>query len=235
MTEISEEFGRKTVLATTAVLDTFGHAQITRFLLSHGLENSEANHGQSLRDRTNSILRFLFSNPGRLGNEGITVRSEIVRDLVGIAIERAEGESGRDIEGFASAFPELASALAADGFLVRNRSLEPFERPAVAMSAEGHEEVDTKVIANLYARHGFPEAAARVSASAPLTPLTQMKPPALSVFISHSSNDRNFVVLLIHLLRSALNIPAEEIRCTSVDGYRLPAGANAAEQLRREN
>jgi hypothetical protein len=61
--------------------------------------------------------------------------------------------------------------------------------------------------------------------------------PAMSlirVFISHSSKDREFVILLIDLIRSALNFPADQIRCTSVDGYRLPAGASIAEQLRRE-
>lgn len=57
---------------------------------------------------------------------------------------------------------------------------------------------------------------------------------ALRLFISHSSRDAAFVSLLISLLRNALSLPAREIRCTSVDGYRLPAGANTKEQLRYE-
>jgi hypothetical protein len=50
----------------------------------------------------------------------------------------------------------------------------------------------------------------------------QMEP--LEIFISHSSKDKNLVGSFIELLKFALNVPAESIRCTSVDGYRLPAG-----------
>jgi hypothetical protein len=56
----------------------------------------------------------------------------------------------------------------------------------------------------------------------------------LDIFICHSNKDKAIAEALINLLRAALNIPAERIRCTSVDGYRLPAGALTDEQLRRE-
>jgi hypothetical protein len=56
----------------------------------------------------------------------------------------------------------------------------------------------------------------------------------IRLFISHSSVDRNLVERLVELLRSALGLPASQIRCTSVDGYRLPAGADTAEKLRLE-
>ena len=56
----------------------------------------------------------------------------------------------------------------------------------------------------------------------------------LKLFVSHSSKNIEFVRLLVNLLRSALNLSANEIRCTSVDGYRLPGGANTIEQLRCE-
>lgn len=56
----------------------------------------------------------------------------------------------------------------------------------------------------------------------------------LDIFISHSSSDSVFIKDLIELLRSALNIPSQRIRCTSVDGYRLSVGANTDEQLRKE-
>jgi hypothetical protein len=58
--------------------------------------------------------------------------------------------------------------------------------------------------------------------------------PSLDIFISHSSKDKDIAEALINLLKAALNIPADRIRCTSVDGYRLPAGASTDEQLRRE-
>lgn len=57
---------------------------------------------------------------------------------------------------------------------------------------------------------------------------------SVDVFISHSSGDLEFTKLLLALLRSALRLPGASIRCTSVDGHRLPGGADTDEQLRRE-
>ncbi|MDH3233824.1 MAG: toll/interleukin-1 receptor domain-containing protein, partial [Alphaproteobacteria bacterium] len=56
----------------------------------------------------------------------------------------------------------------------------------------------------------------------------------VQVFISHSSRDTNLAKSVIDLLRSALNLPASEIRCTSVPGYKLPGGAETDNQLRSE-
>jgi DNA-binding MarR family transcriptional regulator len=56
----------------------------------------------------------------------------------------------------------------------------------------------------------------------------------VNVFISHSAKDEKLAGALVELLRSALNIPANSIRCTSINGYRLPAGAPTDEQVRRE-
>ena len=56
----------------------------------------------------------------------------------------------------------------------------------------------------------------------------------LRVFISHSDDDVEIAKPLITILRNALNLRSEDIRCSSVDGYRLPVGASADEALRRE-
>lgn len=56
----------------------------------------------------------------------------------------------------------------------------------------------------------------------------------LTIFISHSAKDEGLAKALVELLRNGLNLPANEIRCTSVNGYRLPVGASVEEQLRSE-
>jgi hypothetical protein len=54
------------------------------------------------------------------------------------------------------------------------------------------------------------------------------------IFISHSTVDDKLAELIVDLLRSALNLKAEDIRCTSVEGYRLHGGDIIDDQLRKE-
>src|SRR5436190_7929459 len=58
--------------------------------------------------------------------------------------------------------------------------------------------------------------------------------PSVKIFISHSSTDRELAALLVDLLRSSLDLPAEAIRCTSVEGHRLAGGAETDSALRRD-
>lgn len=56
----------------------------------------------------------------------------------------------------------------------------------------------------------------------------------IKVLISHSSKDKQLAEAIINLLIKGLSLSPREIRCTSIDGYRLPCGVKTDEQLRRE-
>ena len=75
-------------------------------------------------------------------------------------------------------------------------------------------------------------AAHRLTSSTPLSAKTGGS--LLKLFISHASADAVLARKLIHLIEKALALPSDQIRCSSVDGYRLPAGADTNTQLRRE-
>jgi hypothetical protein len=63
---------------------------------------------------------------------------------------------------------------------------------------------------------------------------TPETPNMIRLFISHSSKDQELVEKLTELLKNALPLSSSEIRCTTVDGYRLSGGANTNEQIKRE-
>jgi hypothetical protein len=56
----------------------------------------------------------------------------------------------------------------------------------------------------------------------------------MKLFVSHSSKDATLAGALVELLKAALGLAPQEIRCTSVDGHRLPAGAKTDPVLQRE-
>lgn len=56
----------------------------------------------------------------------------------------------------------------------------------------------------------------------------------LKIFVSHSSEDVALVESLVDLLRSSLNLAAVEIRCSSLDGHRLPGGVATEFEVRKE-
>ena len=57
---------------------------------------------------------------------------------------------------------------------------------------------------------------------------------AIRIFISHASRDRDLVKLFVRALEAAVVVSEDEIRCTSLPGYRLRAGIQTSEALRQE-
>jgi hypothetical protein len=57
---------------------------------------------------------------------------------------------------------------------------------------------------------------------------------SIRIFVSHTSADEALVRALVDLLKAALGIPADQIRCTSLDGHRLPGGADIDATIRAE-
>jgi hypothetical protein len=84
------------------------------------------------------------------------------------------------------------------------------------------------------------EALGLLEALPPLQAAVEPEPSAPSynasmrIFVSHSSKDNAIAEAFVQLVKAALNIPSKDIRCTSVEGYKLPAGADSNEQLRSE-
>jgi len=56
----------------------------------------------------------------------------------------------------------------------------------------------------------------------------------IKIFISHSSKDKALARRLVRAIRTRVDIQSNEIRCSSVQGYRLPVGAHTASRLKEE-
>jgi len=77
-----------------------------------------------------------------------------------------------------------------------------------------------------------PTATERFHAGGARRRVARRKNKGRDVFISHASQDRALAAAVVALFRSALNMEADRILCTSLDGYRLPGGRDADEALR---
>lgn len=74
-----------------------------------------------------------------------------------------------------------------------------------------------------------------VSRSAPSGEITRTNSTSIDIFVSHSSVDVAIAHGLVRLLRSAIpSISPDQIRCTSLSGYKLEGGVDTDAQLRRE-
>lgn len=68
------------------------------------------------------------------------------------------------------------------------------------------------------------------------THIAQIEDKSLSpkLFISHKHKDKEIVSALIDVLQSAFMIDRKDIRCTSVNPYRLPVGERTPDRLKQE-
>lgn len=87
---------------------------------------------------------------------------------------------------------------------------------------------------NTYGRQFYYQTKEKAKVQAKPKGTKAAKRKGVRVFISHSSKNVEEAEQLIQLMRSALNLKVEEIRCTSVDGYRLPGGIGTDAQLQME-
>jgi hypothetical protein len=58
--------------------------------------------------------------------------------------------------------------------------------------------------------------------------------PRIRLFISHAHRDADVAARLVDAITANLDVPAGELRCTSVTGYQLDLGAMAPDVLQRE-
>jgi hypothetical protein len=173
--------------------------------------------------------------------------------LVGLMYWMYVRQRKAETRRIAATFDELARELGVDAavaarLVARGRDLNlvtyyrqprPGKPDYYCLSAEGLAKVPDPwaVLQALGPEEGNPGRLAPAGSTAPgesatMRPVTNAD--VLDIFVSHSARDADIVQLLVVLLRSALNLPAATIRCTSVDGYRLPAGADTNAQLRQE-
>jgi hypothetical protein len=54
------------------------------------------------------------------------------------------------------------------------------------------------------------------------------------IFLSHSSSDLTFAEAFVQLLVDTMRVTPQELRCTSVPGFRIPIGTETAHRLRDE-
>lgn len=57
----------------------------------------------------------------------------------------------------------------------------------------------------------------------------------IEIFVSHSSKDVDFIKLLVELILGSIkDINPENLRCTSLPGFKLPTGSHASSKLRND-
>ena len=117
------QYSRRTILAATDIVGSWGHQAITRFLLEHALENGVGD-GPCAARGTN-LATYLLANPDALDQDGGNLTDTIVTVIV-------EGAMRQCIHGYPEAFDYnrfqltyagLNRGLERDGFTVEDGTL----------------------------------------------------------------------------------------------------------------
>jgi hypothetical protein len=143
---VMPKYSRKTILKATDLLDSAGHDGFDRFLLEHNLDGMFG--GGSIRDRVNSLVRFLLENP-HTEEDGANLTDVIVEELVGEAIRNSTKHGYFDYGGFIGRYAHLNRALERDGYSVENAQLRRILPQALDLP-QTDDEVHT-----LLQQHGF--------------------------------------------------------------------------------
>jgi hypothetical protein len=129
------QFSRRTILAATDIVGSWSHANISRFLLEHGLEG--AVEGGSCAVRGMNLARHLMQNPEARNEDGANVTDTIIGQITGRAIENSQSGYPRQFNygDFQVNYAELHRALERDGFTVEDGMLrrtlpQAFDLPA---------------------------------------------------------------------------------------------------------
>ena len=170
-----------------------------------------------------------------------SARTNILKFLSDVKIgkEKVQDIHGLGVKGF-DLFNRIGSDLTANEFKAQLDYLEEkflIERKPARMPPAANKEDELKLAFYKITASGtdtIEEENENLSKEKNYMNLNNSKVSELDIFISHSSSDTIFVEKLIELLRLSLNISAQRIRCSSVDGYRLSVGVNTDEQLRKE-
>jgi len=139
-----------------------------------------------------------------------SMQSPMVISEVGAARAFATTEKRMALLPVILGLPEIPEFIQ-DLYVLTAKSTEPAEIERIAG------EIDQAIAAHLAAVSGVEAASA-----------------SPRIFISHRHKDAAVAQALTELLRAAYDIGPKDIRCTSVQPYRLPFGKNTGERLREE-
>jgi hypothetical protein len=139
------QFSRRTILAATDTMSHWGHTNIDRFLLEHGLE--EAVRGSSMANRANALGKYLLDNPDALNEDGVNLTDAIVGELVQGVLPSATAGYPREFsfDVFRERHSALHRGLERDGFTVEDGQLRralPRELDLPAADDEVHTLLD---------------------------------------------------------------------------------------------